>query len=76
MKLVRTFWALPLAILLALVGVTRTADAQSGCPAKTGAKYKVKIDSAPQGATIYIGDKSCGALGATPYSGSLPAGTR
>ena len=75
MKLVRTFWALPLAILLALVGVTRTADAQSGCPAKTGAKYKVKIDSAPQGATIYIGDKSCGALGATPYSGSLPAGS-
>jgi hypothetical protein len=75
MKLVRTFWALPLAILLALVGVARTADAQSGCPAKTGAKYKVKIDSAPQGATIYVGDKSCGALGATPYSGTLPAGS-
>ncbi|CAN5711677.1 hypothetical protein BH11MYX3_BH11MYX3_42000 [soil metagenome] len=75
MRLVRTFWALPLAILLALVGLSTTADAQSACPKTTGTKYKVKIDSAPQGATIYVGDKSCGAIGATPYTGSLPAGS-
>ena len=75
MRLVRSFWALPLVIVCALLGLTRTAAAQSGCPPKTGTKYKVKIDSAPQGATIYIGDKSCGAVGATPYNGTLPAGS-
>ena len=74
MRLVRSFWALPLAILLALVGLARTAEAQAACPGK-GTKYKVKIDSAPQGATIFAGDKSCGAIGATPYTGSLPAGS-
>ena len=35
----------------------------------------MKIDSAPQGATIYIGDKACGAVGVTPWSGKLPNGT-
>ncbi len=74
MRLVRSFWALPLAILLAFVGLAKTAEAQAACPGR-GTKYKVKIDSAPQGATIYAGDKSCGAIGATPYTGSLPAGS-
>ncbi|MBA3464451.1 MAG: PEGA domain-containing protein [Deltaproteobacteria bacterium] len=75
MRLVRTFWALPLVLVCALLGLARTAEAQSGCPPKTGTKYKVKIDSAPQGATVYIGDKSCGAVGATPFSGTLAAGS-
>src|SRR4051812_17297059 len=64
-----------LVILLALVAVTGTVHAQSACPPKTGTKYKVKIDSAPQGATIYVGDKTCGAVGSTPWAGTLPAGS-
>ncbi len=75
MRLVRTFWALPLAILCVLAGLSTPARAQSACPKTTGTKYKVKIDSAPQGATVYLGDKSCGAVGATPYNGSVPAGS-
>jgi hypothetical protein len=62
-----------LAFALVLVGSTRFAEA--ACPKKAKAMYKVKIDSAPQGATIYVGDKSCGAIGVTPYNGSLAAGT-
>jgi len=75
MRIVRTSWALPLAIVCALLGLSRPAAAQSGCPPKTGTKYKVKIDSAPQGATIYIGDKACGAIANTPWTGTLPAGS-
>src|SRR6478609_2002155 len=48
----------------------RTASAE--CP-KTG-RYDVEIDSAPQGAPIYIGDKSC-QIGVTPWKGKLNKGT-
>ncbi len=34
----------------------------------------VKIDSAPQGAAIYINDKTCQTVGVTPWSGKLPKG--
>lgn len=54
-------------MILALVGSTAHAD----CP-KTG-RYSVKIDSAPQGAPIYIGDKSC-QIGTTPWQGKLNKG--
>lgn len=64
-----------LVFLLSLVVAAGTVHAQSACPPKTGTKYKVKIDSAPQGATIYVGDKSCGAVGNTPWDGTLPAGS-
>jgi hypothetical protein len=57
-----------------LLGTT-TAHAQT-CPmAKSGKKYKVKIDSAPPGATIYLDRKDCGAIGVTPWQGTLAAGT-
>jgi hypothetical protein len=46
-------------------------SAFADCP-KTG-RYAVKIDSAPQGATIYIGDKTC-QIGVTPYTGKLNKG--
>ncbi len=69
----------PLAVLLGLfllVASSSAAYAQASCPAtKSGKKYKVKIDSAPQGAAVYIGDKSCAAVGVTPWSGSVVAGT-
>ncbi len=46
--------------------------AAADCP-KTG-RYSVKIDSAPQGAAIYIGDKTC-QIGTTPYEGKLNKAT-
>jgi len=73
MTMSRAVWALMLTFVLVLVGSTRSAEA--ACPAKARTMYKVKIDSAPQGATVYIGDKSCGAVGVTPYNGTLAAGT-
>src|SRR5690349_20270733 len=66
----------PLAVLLAVALSTGTAHAQQGaCPASAaGTKYKVKIDSAPTNATLYVGSKSCPAVGNTPWNGSLPKG--
>src|SRR5690242_4384506 len=37
-------------------------------------KYKVRIDSAPQGATVYIDNKTT-AVGLTPYEGTLAKGS-
>jgi hypothetical protein len=52
-----------------------TARAQApNCPATKNAKYAAKIDSAPQGAQVYVGDKACGPIGTTPWSGKLPKG--
>lgn len=62
----------PLAVLLAVVFSAGTAHAQS-CPSATG-RYKVKIDSAPPGATIHLGSKQCPAIGVTPWSGKLNKG--
>ena len=60
---------------LALFSSAGTAHAQAACPqAKAGTKYKVKIESAPPGATVYLGGKECGAVGVTPWSGTLAAG--
>src|SRR5580704_6584751 len=56
-------------VLACVSGLARTAFAD--CP-KTG-RYADKIDSAPQGAPIYIGDKSC-QIGVTPYNGKLNKG--
>jgi hypothetical protein len=53
---------------LVFLGVVTTAAQAGDCP-KTG-RYSVKIDSAPQGAPIYIGDKTC-QIGVTPWEGKL-----
>lgn len=66
--------AWPLMILLAVVlGSVRTAEAQN-CPAQKPGRYAVKIDSTPQGAAVYIGDKACGPVGNTPWTGKLNKG--
>src|SRR5581483_429722 len=74
----RVISACPLAVLLtffcALVGLTSTAHAQAGCPGNKPGRFAVKIDSAPQGAAIYINDKSCPAVGVTPWEGKLNNG--
>lgn len=62
----RTIFAAALTILALVV------SAHADCP-KTG-RYSVKIDSAPQGAPIYIGDKSC-QIGVTPWEGKLNKAT-
>ena len=63
---------LPFVAVLALVfSVAAVATANADCP-KTG-RYSVKIDSAPQGAPIYIGDKTC-QIGVTPWEGKLNKG--
>jgi len=49
-----------------------TAVFAGDCP-KTG-RYSVKIDSAPPGAPIYIGDKTC-QVGVTPWEGKLNKAT-
>lgn len=65
-------WGLALTLLLG----TSLASAQTTCPqAKSGRKYKVKVDSAPPGATVYLGGKECGPSGVTPWAGSIPAGS-
>ncbi|MEO8553841.1 MAG: PEGA domain-containing protein, partial [Kofleriaceae bacterium] len=56
--------------LMFLVALATSASAD--CP-KTG-RYAVKIDSAPAGAPIYIGDKTC-QIGVTPYTGKLNKAT-
>src|SRR5690242_6243386 len=58
-------WALP--VVLALASTARADD----CPGNKPGRYAVQIDSAPQGAAIYINSKSCPAIGVTPWSGKL-----
>jgi hypothetical protein len=65
------------ALIAALIVAGSAADAAAaGCPmAKSGRKYKVKVDSAPPGATVYIDKKECGPVGVTPWAGTLVNGS-
>lgn len=67
-------WSLTL--VLAVAAWSRAAHAQGACPGldPKHTRYAVKIDSAPQGAAIYVNSKSCPPLGVTPWSGRLNAG--
>ena len=56
-------------LILAFVASAAHAD----CPKPGRYSYSVKIDSAPQGAPIYVGDKTC-QLGTTPWQGKLNKG--
>src|SRR5688572_30676309 len=71
MRISRLAW--PLMILFAVVFTTSTARAQN-CPAQKPGRYAVKIDSSPQGAAVYIGEKACGPVGNTPWTGKLNKG--
>ena len=44
------------------------------CLADRKGKQLVKIDSTPTSATLYLGDKSCGIVAKTPWSGKVQAG--
>jgi hypothetical protein len=70
-------WKHRISILIAffLVGVFAVdALAQVPRPARRGTKYKVRIDSAPQQAAIYLDDEQYGIVGYTPWEGSLQRG--
>lgn len=67
-------FALLMLVVTGLLGI-KTAAAGT-CPMQMSSrKYKVKVDSAPAGATIYLDSKECGAVGVTPWSGTLAAGS-
>jgi hypothetical protein len=59
-----------------LVSATLRAEAQvEPRPQKGGPTYPVRIDSAPDQATIYLDDEKYGVVGTTPWTGQLAAGT-
>jgi len=70
----RFAWPWSLTLLLALSVASSTAHAQANCPGNKPGRFAVKIDSAPQGAAIYINDKACPPVGVTPWSGKLNNG--
>jgi hypothetical protein len=61
-------FVLPLAIVMSFVAV-----AHADCPKPGAYTSPAKIDSAPQGAPIYLNDKTC-QLGTTPWTGKLNRG--
>jgi hypothetical protein len=68
----RISFATPVALALAIVG-SLVAVAHADCPKLTAYASPAKIDSAPQGAPIYLNDKTC-QLGTTPWTGKLNRG--
>jgi len=75
MRALRPLGALAaIAVATVILFGSSAAHAQA-CPmAKSSKKYKVKIDSAPPGATVYLDRKDCGAVGVTPWQGTLASG--
>jgi hypothetical protein len=70
-------WKHRISILIAffLIGVFAVdALAQAQRPTRRGTKYKVRIDSAPQQAAIYLDGEQYGIVGYTPWEGSLQRG--
>src|SRR3954468_13302655 len=61
-------------LTLVTLGMLASAALAAPCPNTTPGRYPVKIDSAPQGANVYIGDKTC-LVGVTPWSGKLAKAT-
>lgn len=59
-------------LLLSLVGEAMAQEVPR--PRRKGRKYKVRIDSAPQQAAIYLDDEKYGIVGYTPWRGRLQKG--
>ncbi len=72
--LIRRFSIL-LCFSLLLTGIGEVSAQQEQLPSRRGRKYKVRIDSAPQQAAIYLEDEKYGIQGYTPWSGRLQKGT-
>jgi PEGA domain len=66
---------MPLRVVTALVGAALALVGLAGAPSPAEAKpYRVRIESKPTGATVYLDTKEGDPLGQTPYTGKLPAG--
>jgi hypothetical protein len=61
--------------LAGLVAVAGSAAAEVERPTRRGKAYRVRIDSAPQEAAVYLDDERYGIVGYTPYSSSLQVGS-
>lgn len=74
--LMRRLTILGVFVAVALVSAPAFAQPSSWTgPRKKGRKYKVRIDSAPQQAAIYLENESYGIVGYTPWNGRLAKGT-
>lgn len=75
MRALRPLCSLAAVAVATIILFSASAASAQACPmAKSSRKYKVKIDSAPPGATIYLDRKDCGAVGTTPWTGTLAKG--
>lgn len=62
-------------VTLMVLGHAISASAQvEPRPARQGRKYRVRVDSAPQQAAVYLDDEKYGIVGYTPWSGRLQQG--
>jgi hypothetical protein len=76
MKITRLLRRASALVVLALVlAVSSSADAQvEPRPVYKGTKYKIRVDSSPQQAAVYIDDKKYGIVGYTPWEGTIVKG--
>jgi len=56
------------------VCVPKPEPAPAACLADRKGTHDLRIDSQPAGATLYLGDKTCGVVGRTPWRGKVQAG--
>jgi len=62
-------------VALCVLSIAASAFAQpEPRPKRRGRKYKVKVDSAPQQAAVYLDDEKYGIVGYTPWDGRLEKG--
>ncbi|MEZ4363936.1 MAG: PEGA domain-containing protein [Kofleriaceae bacterium] len=75
MKIARNVYRLAALIAVLTLSFGASLASAQTCPqAASGRKYKVKIESAPPGATVYLNQRECGPIGVTPWSGTIVAG--
>src|SRR5215468_12525218 len=70
----RVVWIWSLALLLLGVSSSAVYAQAANCPGNKPGRFAVKVDSAPQGAAVYINDKACPPIGVTPWEGKLNNG--
>jgi hypothetical protein len=63
------------ALAVPWLGQAGTAQAQLERPAREGRTFKVRIESEPSGATVYLDSRDGGAVGTTPVTAELQAGS-
>jgi hypothetical protein len=72
-RLMRRFGAVIALLVLTCLALDVAAQTEPR-PKRKGRSYKVRIDSAPQQAAIYLDDEKYGVVGFTPWEGRLQKG--